>query len=592
MEDDLQLFLRSRHVPEDSIIRMNRDKIDKSVLSVMTDEQMAKYINSYGNRLAVYSFCQQTAASSDKESLLQKLRENWSKETGIKNLMARHLNISAEKTTRKIEIGWLHFGCNGYQQVRTNNGGGTRHMTTVSQIMEMGKNLFFPNGESPKGSEADFTFQVCDFKRKQIPLDTTVGNLYEETKLKLLRFYICTKQEKKLRAQITRGIEDVAQTDLTSTKVSSRQKETQRTHTVQRFASSSSDDETIESLNQSTLQPKSPQPLHELCDIPRGYEFIDLTNQIPPTRDLVETLEYDDKEDTIEWNEGDELGQTDEDQAVVIPWNLNENVILNAEIIEAETEVQLPPSSHPYCWVKVVEDLLAVFVDGNIILSTLKMDFVNESAVDDAGVSREVYTAFWDQFLEQCEGEDERIPRLRPDFSEVEWEAVGRIWVKGLLDLGILPVRLASAFILACMHGIDSVSDDVLMSSFHNYLSLNERSAVAKARQGTLEECDEEDLLDLFTRMGSHCIPLKNNIEVAIQTMAHKAILQEPKYIIDCFSKTMQFALPKVPDQERLLSLYDTKKATGKKVVQLLQTSQMIRRTDSIQSSATLCQKC
>lgn len=162
--------------------------------------------------------------------------------------------------------------------------------------------------------------------------------------------------------------------------------------------------------------------------------------------------------------------------------------------------------------VKVVDNLLAVFMDRNIIQSTLKMEFVNESAVDDAGVSREVYTAFWDQFLEQCEGEDERIPRLRPDFSEAEWEAVGRIWVKGLLDLGVLPVKLSSAFILACIHGIDSVSDDVLMSSFHNYLSMTERSAVAKARQGTLEECDEEDLLDLFTRMGSHCIPPKDNI--------------------------------------------------------------------------------
>ncbi|KAL1258745.1 hypothetical protein QQF64_009322 [Cirrhinus molitorella] len=85
------------------------------------------------------------------------------------------------------------------------------------------------------------------------------------------------------------------------------------------------------------------------------------------------------------------------------------------------------------------------------------MEFVNEKAVDDAGVSREVYTAFWDQFLEQCEGEDEQVPRLRPDFSEAEWEAVGRNWVKGLLDLGILPVYLSSAFILACMHGIDSV---------------------------------------------------------------------------------------------------------------------------------------
>ncbi|KAF4118754.1 hypothetical protein G5714_000805 [Onychostoma macrolepis] len=39
----------------------------------------------------------------------------------------------------------------------------------------------------------------------------------------------------------------------------------------------------------------------------------------------------------------------------------------------------------------------------------------------------------------------------------------------------------------------------------------------------------------------------------------------------------MPFALLKVPDQESLVSLYDTKKATGKKVAQLLQTTQLIR---------------
>lgn len=83
--------------------------------------------------------------------------------------------------------------------------------------------------------------------------------------------------------------------------------------------------------------------------------------------------------------------------------------------------------------IKVVEDLLAVFMDSNIINLTLKMDFVNEKAIDDAGVSREVYIAFWEQFLEQCEGETERVPRLRPDFCEAEWQAVGRIWTKGLL---------------------------------------------------------------------------------------------------------------------------------------------------------------
>ncbi|CAI5671024.1 uncharacterized protein LOC120442062 [Oreochromis aureus] len=192
------------------------------------------------------------------------------------------------------------------------------------------------------------------------------------------------------------------------------------------------------------------------------------------------------------------------------------------------------------------------------------MNFVNENAVDDAGVSREVYTAFWEQFLEQCEGETERVPRLRPDFCETEWQAVGQIWVKNLLDHGVFPVRLSKAFILACIHGMDSVDVDILIKLFLNYLPPVERSAVEKALQGTMNENDEEDLLDLFTRMGSHFLPPKNNMQPAIETMAHKAVLQEPKYIMDCFSTPMACLQLKLSDKESVLSLYETKKATGK----------------------------
>ncbi|XP_076735375.1 uncharacterized protein LOC143414576 [Maylandia zebra] len=226
--------------------------------------------------------------------------------------------------------------------------------------------------------------------------------------------------------------------------------------------------------------------------------------------------------------------------------------------------------------IKVVDDLLAVFMDSRILNVTLKMNFVNENAVDDAGVSREVYTAFWEQFLEQCEGENERVPRLRPDFSEAEWQAVGQIWVKGLLDHGVFPVRLSRAFILACIHGMDSVDVDILIASFLNYLPPVERSAVEKALQGTMDENDEEDLLDLFTRMGSHFLPPKNNMQPAIETMAHKAILQEPKYIMDCFSTPMAHLQLKLADKESVLSLYETKKATGKRLVQLFEATKIM----------------
>ncbi|XP_039899491.1 uncharacterized protein LOC120740976 isoform X6 [Simochromis diagramma] len=226
--------------------------------------------------------------------------------------------------------------------------------------------------------------------------------------------------------------------------------------------------------------------------------------------------------------------------------------------------------------IKVVEDLLVVFKDKSIMTVTLKMDFVNERGINDAGVSREVYTAFWEQFVEQCDGETERVPRLRPDFCEAEWQAVGQIWVKGFLDHGVFPVRLSKAFILACIHGIDSVSIDILMTSFLNYVAPVERSAVENALQGTMGESDEEDLLDLFTRMGSHSLPPKNNMQLAIERMAHKAILQEPKYIVDCFSTPMAGLQQKLSDKERVLSLYETKKATGKRVLQLFETTNMV----------------
>lgn len=111
---------------------------------------------------------------------------------------------------------------------------------------------------------------------------------------------------------------------------------------------------------------------------------------------------------------------------------------------------------------------------------------------------------------------------------------------EGFCDRGVMPVRLSTSFILACIHGIDSVDGDILMTSFLDFLPPVKRSAVEKALQGTMEESDEEELLDIFTRMGSHFLPPNNNMKPAVETMAHKAILQE------------------LSDKESVLSLYES----------------------------------
>ena len=212
-------------------------------------------------------------------------------------------------------------------------------------------------------------------------------------------------------------------------------------------------------------------------------------------------------------------------------------------------------------------------MEPKVLNAKVKMEFTNEKAVDSDGVSREVYSAFWEHFLEQCEGEDERVPRLRPDYSEKAWQALGRVWLKGYLDHKIIPIRLSPAFVLACCQGLGSVDEELLMMSFARFLSENERASLEKALQGNIDETVEEDLLDVFSRMGSHCLPSKDNVRAAILTMAHKALLQEPKFIIDCFHSSIHNAVPTLITKESIMELYESKRPTNKKVAQMIKPS-------------------
>ncbi|KAK7912570.1 hypothetical protein WMY93_012781 [Mugilogobius chulae] len=64
----------------------------------------------------------------------------------------------------------------------------------MKDLLEMGKELFFPNGKSSKGPIEEFEFDIRDFSHNKVPLEFTVNNLYEKTKLKMLRIYIASKK--------------------------------------------------------------------------------------------------------------------------------------------------------------------------------------------------------------------------------------------------------------------------------------------------------------------------------------------------------------------------------------------------------------
>ena len=110
--------------------------------------------------------------------------------------------------TRKISLGWLHYSeeKGRFVAVRLNNGGGTRRLDVGSHfnkemLIEEGKKLFYPNGESSQGQAEDMIFDLANFKGESIGIlgdeDNTqpfsIQKYIEMNKLTQVRLYLTAR---------------------------------------------------------------------------------------------------------------------------------------------------------------------------------------------------------------------------------------------------------------------------------------------------------------------------------------------------------------------------------------------------------------
>ncbi|MES9904587.1 MAG: hypothetical protein ABW168_18155 [Sedimenticola sp.] len=96
-------------------------------------------------------------------------------------------------------MGWLNFNKSSslYKQVRSINGGGTRSLSierslTVELVKDAALKTFFPEGKSKLGNVNNFIIEIRDFKGDTVDLTRTIEDLYNGSKLKMLRLYLYT----------------------------------------------------------------------------------------------------------------------------------------------------------------------------------------------------------------------------------------------------------------------------------------------------------------------------------------------------------------------------------------------------------------
>lgn len=225
--------------------------------------------------------------------------------------------------------------------------------------------------------------------------------------------------------------------------------------------------------------------------------------------------------------------------------------------------------------VNLLSELISHFKDEVLMSYCLKYRFIDEKGADADGVARDVYAAFWGEFVNSAaEGADMRVPSLTPKWQEEEWRAIGRILAKGFIDQGYFPLRLASAFTTALIFGEHAVSTDLLFESLLLYLGRCDRDLVTTALKGNIDSDGQDELIDLLDRLGVTVVPTQDNLKAVLLQAAHKLFIQKPKYALDNMSSVSVTLLStKIKTPKDIQCLYENKKPTCRKVLKLIEAN-------------------
>ena len=222
----------------------------------------------------------------------------------------------------------------------------------------------------------------------------------------------------------------------------------------------------------------------------------------------------------------------------------------------------------------IKQDLIRVFVDPSIFDKVIEFKLINErgniEAGEGMGVSREVYTLFWNEFaISMTIGERERVPFVRHDYFIEEWEAVGRILVKGFTSVDYFPTFLSKAVVCFCLFGTE-VTEDIFLSSFKRYLSQIEEDLIESVIKSNELPEDMEEFTEFLERFQCRSVVKKENVSKILLEIAKQELVQKPHLMIAAWKPIMQEKLKKLSQfnsMSAVLEMYEEFNPTPKKVL-------------------------
>lgn len=524
----------------------------------MTDDQLKEYLPSYGDRLAICGYCsrKEQDPSGRKSKFFERLRTRLARSKGDTANVCDRRSKNALKSMRKIEIGWMHFREGKFTQVRSKKGGGTKKVTVSKEcrkkdLLEKAAELFFPD---VKCFFRDFVVDLTDFQGQTIDDQITVGELYELTKLTMLRLYLTTKEKVILSdtqfnfksETITQGREIV-------------QDSWSSTHTIQSPLLTEKVEPDLNYVGSRSL-------------IATGSDVL-LSDSVTSMTDASSAIEMeaanqpkvDNLEDngTVTISTGLISGLEDTLPLLGEPYSLPSPIDNSLEpFVQSEKEKKILVVHRG----QALRQLIAHFCDESVLTDGISMKVILpdgrlENAVDEGGVLRDVLSEFWHDFFEQCTlGNSFKVPYLRHDFGHQQWQSIGRIIAFGWQKEKYLPVKIAPVMLEQAAHGCLTTS---LVDCFLRYVTESDRMILESCRSD-FENVDKEELFEVLDHHNCRRVPTADNIEQLLEEMAHQKLIQEPAFVIEQWHYVLA---PMRIELQDIAAAYDELQPTSRKVM-------------------------
>ena len=234
-----------------------------------------------------------------------------------------------------------------------------------------------------------------------------------------------------------------------------------------------------------------------------------------------------------------------------------------------------------------------LFSDPTILQCNIAVTFDDETGLDFGGLTQELFSTFWEAVWDKYfEGETAKVPFVPPQSianSKAAFNAIGRVLTHGWVLTKQIPILFCEASLIAAIHGQDKVTDDILLRSFHFYISQFERDILQRVTTDDSKQpfaVHIDSLWTMYTRFGMTCPPADSldHLNVHIIEMARSEFLFKPMVLLQWIKEgLMESHMQLVSSQltlEKIQKLYEDLSPSNEKVLRMIKHKEDVIRSD------------